>query len=262
MAKANGAKSAGACTPDEKFVAYVLGELPASQRSELERHSRVCPECRLRLSSFRDAGFTLEGMFTRSPRRREIAPASRILSAILAQLPEQKLYYDVVAFSGFGHVISAVTERGLCFVSFRQTPDEEHLRQWVEADFTVVRSQEVLADVFKQLREYFDGRLTQFDIPVDLRFASDFTRKVLAETAKVKFGQVATYQDIARKIHRPAATRAVGNALGRNPVPIVVPCHRVVASGGGLGGFTGGLEYKRKLLRIEGIEVAGGDLFA
>jgi O-6-methylguanine DNA methyltransferase len=262
MAKTNPEKPVPACTPDETFVAYVLGDLSAAERSELERHSRVCPECRLRLSSFRDAGFALEGMFTRSPRRREIAPASKLLTAILAQLPEQKLYYDVVHFAGFGHVIAAVTDRGLCFVSFRQTPDELHLRQWVEADFTVVRSEEVLAAVFEQLRGYFKGTVKQFDIPIDLRFASDFTRKVLFETAKVKFGRVATYQDIARRIHRPAATRAVGNALGRNPVPIVVPCHRVVASGGGLGGFTGGLDYKRKLLRIEGIEVAGGDLFA
>lgn len=249
------------CQPDDVFVAYVLGDLPTRQRTELERHARVCAECRLRLNSFRDAGAALDSMFTRSPRRRELAPAAKLLDAILAQIPEQKLYYDTADFPGFRSILAAATDRGLCFISFRAA-EQEYLSRWADADFTVVHSPSALKTALEQMHRYFEGRLRKFDLPVDLRFASEFTRQVLAETSKIGYGQLATYQDIANRIRKPRATRAVGNALGRNPIPIVVPCHRVVASGGGFGGYTGGLDIKRKLLRIEGIETTGGDLFA
>jgi methylated-DNA-[protein]-cysteine S-methyltransferase len=256
------ARHAGPCRPDQQFVAYVLGELAAGKRQELERHSRTCPECRLRLASFRAAGSSLDQMFSRAPRRTQLASAEKILAALLSQFPEQKLYYDVARFPSFGTVIAAATERGLCFISFRESGEADYLERWTAADFTVVRQAEALARPMDQLARYFAGRLRTFDLPLDLRFATDFTRTVLAVTAEIGYGKVRTYQDIARAIRKPRATRAVGNALGRNPIPIVIPCHRVVASGGELGGFTGGLQYKRKLLRIEGIEVGGGDLFS
>jgi len=254
-------RGAGPCRPDETFVRYVLGEMPAGKRQELERHSRTCPECRLRLASFRTAGSNLDRMFSRTPRRVEMAPAEKLLSALLTQFPEQRLYYDIVRFPQFGSILAAATDRGLCFISFRESAEGEYLERWTRADFTVVRSEEVLKQPMAQLARYFSGSLQTFDLPLDLRFATDFTRDVLQATARIGFGQVRTYQDVARAIKKPKATRAVGNALGRNPIPIVIPCHRVVATGGGLGGFTGGLNYKRKLLRIEGIEVGGGDLF-
>jgi methylated-DNA-[protein]-cysteine S-methyltransferase len=263
MAKSStAARHAGPCRPDELFVAYVLGEMPAGKRQELERHSRTCPECRVRLASFRSAGSTLDQMFTRAPRRVQMASAEKLLAALLAQFPEQRLFYDVARFPAFGTILAAATERGLCFISFREAAEADYVQRWTDADFTVVRSEEALRKPMEQLARYLAGKLRTFDLPLDLRFATDFTRSVLRATAEVEFGKVRTYQDIARAIRKPRATRAVGNALGRNPIPIVIPCHRVVASGGELGGFTGGLQYKRKLLRIEGIEVGGGDLFA
>jgi methylated-DNA-[protein]-cysteine S-methyltransferase len=93
-------------------------------------------------------------------------------------------------------------------------------------------------------------------MPVDLRWGSDFQRRVLRATRKIPFGGSARYADIARRIEQPHAQRAVGNALGRNPIPIVIPCHRVIASGGRIGGYTGGLDIKRTLMKIEGLEVA------
>jgi len=250
------------CRPDDRFVAYVMGELDRKDGQDLERHTRQCPECRLRLGAFRSAGLALERMFSRRPRRRDVAPAEKLIQAVLAQLPEQQLYYNTATFDRFGSILAAATDRGLCFVSFRPDAEEEYLEQWAEADFTVSRTRTALQETFRQLREYFGGKRERFDLPVDLRFASDFTRRVLEETTRVEYGHLRTYQEIANRIRRPRAVRAVGNALGRNPVPIVVPCHRVVATGGGLGGFTGGLEYKRKLLAVEGIETGGGDLFA
>ena len=91
-------------------------------------------------------------------------------------------------------------------------------------------------------------------MPIDLRGMTEFQHRVLDAASEIPFGRVESYGDIARRIQRPGASRAVGNALGRNPLPIVVPCHRVVTSGGQLGGYTGGLDIKRALMHIEGIE--------
>jgi methylated-DNA-[protein]-cysteine S-methyltransferase len=105
----------------------------------------------------------------------------------------------------------------------------------------------------RELREYFAGTLTEFTVPVDLSATTPFTRKVLAALRKVPQGRTTSYGEIARRVGRPGAARAVGRAVGSNPVPVVVPCHRVLAADGGLGGFSLGLPLKRALLRHEGI---------
>lgn len=108
----------------------------------------------------------------------------------------------------------------------------------------------------RQLDEFFEGRRQRFDLAVDLSSVNPFTRSVLETTARVPFGGTDTYSGIAAKIGSPRAARAVGNALGANPVPIVVPCHRVLAAGGKIGGYarglSNGLTIKRTLLGIEG----------
>lgn len=106
----------------------------------------------------------------------------------------------------------------------------------------------------KQLREYFAGCRTEFDLPLALA-GTEFQRKVWAALRRIPFGQVRRYGDIAKTLHKPAAARAVGAACGKNPLPIVVPCHRVVGSSGSLTGFAGGLHLKEWLLRHEGIEL-------
>lgn len=108
----------------------------------------------------------------------------------------------------------------------------------------------------RQLDEYFEGRRRAFDLEVDLSSVSPFTRLVLESTARVPLGEWSTYSGIAAAIGKPAAARAVGNALGANPIPIVVPCHRVLAAGGKIGGYGGStrdLPIKRQLLSIEGV---------
>jgi methylated-DNA-[protein]-cysteine S-methyltransferase len=107
--------------------------------------------------------------------------------------------------------------------------------------------------VRRELDEYFEGRRRRFSVPVDLRLRDGFTRRVLEETARIPFGTVVTYKAVAGGAGNPRASRAAGNALGSNPIPIVVPCHRVVHTGGGLGGYTGGLDRKVTLLRLEGV---------
>ena len=102
------------------------------------------------------------------------------------------------------------------------------------------------------MEEYFAGTRTVFDQDVDLSVLSDFERSVLQTAREIPYGEVIPYAELARRIDKPKASRAVGNALGHNPVAIVVPCHRIVRSDGSLGGYTGGVEFKRKLLAIEG----------
>ena len=248
------------CATDDVFVARVTGRLSTSARSDFDRHLRTCPACRMRLSSFKSARGRLERMFSKTPKRQEIAPAHRLLSVLLSQVPEKRLYYGTLVVEDFGGLLLAATDSGLCFVSFRPTAESEYLARWAKADFTVTRGGDQIATASRQLKEYFAGSRKQFDLAVDLQLMSDFTRRVLEETRRIGWGKVQTYQQVAARAGKPGASRAVGNALGKNPVPIVIPCHRVVASDG-LGGFTGGLGYKRKLLAVEGIETGGGDLF-
>ncbi len=110
-----------------------------------------------------------------------------------------------------------------------------------------------------ELREYFDRSRRAFELPLDLDAATDFQREVYSHLVEVTYGHVTTYGDLATAISRPELARAVGQAVGANPVPIVVPCHRVIAAEGKLGGFSGGLAAKVALLRLEGVDVEGPD---
>jgi methylated-DNA-[protein]-cysteine S-methyltransferase len=104
----------------------------------------------------------------------------------------------------------------------------------------------------RQLELYFEGRLTDFELPLDWRLSSDFRRRALRAVARIPYGETRTYTQIARTAGNERAVRAAGTACGANPIPIVVPCHRVLRSGGALGGYGGGLPMKEGLLRLEG----------
>jgi methylated-DNA-[protein]-cysteine S-methyltransferase len=151
-----------------------------------------------------------------------------------------------------GRVLVAVGDAGLLRVGFRRSAASFAVALARQLDADVVRSPERTADIVRQLRAYFAGERRAFELPVDLARLSPFQRRVLTATAAVPAGRLVSYGDIARRIGRPGGSRAVGQALGHNPVPIVIPCHRVIAAGGRLGGYTGGLAIKRALLRIEG----------
>ncbi|HZB00644.1 MAG TPA: methylated-DNA--[protein]-cysteine S-methyltransferase [Actinomycetota bacterium] len=158
-----------------------------------------------------------------------------------------------VADSPVGDLLLAVTPRGLAYVGF---DDEE--REALLGRFARLLSPRILEhpaatdEVRRQLDEYFEGERTRFELKLDRRLMRGIARDVLAATARVPFGRTTTYGEIAERIGRPRASRAVGNALGSNPIPIVVPCHRVLRSGGDVGGYAGGPERKRRLLRLEG----------
>ena len=122
----------------------------------------------------------------------------------------------------------------------------------------LVEDPDAFDDLRTQLAEYFTGLREDFDLPLDLR-GSDFQLKVWLRLLKIPYGKLKTYKEVARAIKRPAATRAVGQAAGHNPLPILVPCHRLVGAGRNLVGFAGGLSVKAQLLRLEGHTLGGTD---
>ncbi len=157
--------------------------------------------------------------------------------------------YDL-ADSPVGPLLVASTDRGVCRISY--TPDEALDVLPSAFGVRVLRVPRRLESVRRQLEEYFEGRRQAFELETDLRPLPDFQRAVLTELPRVRFGEVTTYGALAARIGRPRAARAVGGALNRNPVPIVLPCHRIVGASGNLVGYAGGLDRKRALLELEG----------
>lgn len=156
--------------------------------------------------------------------------------------------------SPLGPLTIFVTPRGLVRLSYPGEAVDEQLDE-----LAAVISPRVMAapartdEVRRQLDAYFGGTRRRFDLSIDWRLLSGFRADVLRATARIPFGAVSSYRAIATAAGSPNAYRAAGTALGSNPLPIVVPCHRVLHSGGGLGGYAGGLERKRFLLRLEGV---------
>ena len=154
--------------------------------------------------------------------------------------------------SPVGELYVAVTPKGLARVSFASEDRDEVLQELAERlSPRILASRRGTDQVRRELEEYFEGRRTRFEVPVDRRLIRGIARDVLRATSGIPFGRTATYTEIAGRIGRPRAARAVGNALGSNPIPIVIPCHRVLRSGGALGGYGGGIERKQVLLSLE-----------
>jgi methylated-DNA-[protein]-cysteine S-methyltransferase len=155
--------------------------------------------------------------------------------------------------SPLGPLLLAGTDHGLVRVAYLDFSDRDAILQAL-ADRVSPRMLEAprrLDEPRRELEDYFDGRRHEFDLPLDWRLMTDFTRRILTATAAIPYGSVSTYGVVAREAGSPRGSRAAGNALGSNPMPIVIPCHRVLHADGGIGGYTGGLERKRALLAIE-----------
>jgi len=163
-------------------------------------------------------------------------------------------YY--VIESPLGDLFVGVSDRGLCVISYEADPDAQVERLARGFGSRVLRSPRPIDPARRQLGEYFEGKRRRFDLEVDLRLTRDFGRTVLEELGRVPFGEVTTYGALAAKAGKPRAARAVGTIMNRNPLPIVLPCHRVVGANGSLVGYAGGLERKQTLLRLEGALLA------
>lgn len=178
----------------------------------------------------------------------------RLRAAITHRAAEEGLID--VAYGTYDSPIGALTvmvsDRGLVRVSYPGDGIAAQLEELADRVSPRILEAAALTDqVRRQLDEYFDGTRRSFDVKIDWRLVRGFAREVLAVTSAIPFGSVSTYGEVAARAGSPRAYRAAGNALGSNPIPIVVPCHRVLHAGGGLGGYSGGLDRKRYLLNLE-----------
>lgn len=215
---------------EDQIVAYVCGDMREGDTVAVAEHLGECVDCRERAAEFTALGGAVAGCC------------------------DEGLIRWHTFETPFGAMYVAATDHGLARISWQQPSHDAFVQQMEErfSDRLVVHDPDALAETERQLREYFNGERARFDLPVDLSSLSEFEQAVLQATARIPFGEVVAYSDLARRVGNPKASRAVGNALNHNPVAIVVPCHRVVRRDGSLGGYGGGVEFKKRLLGIEG----------
>ena len=157
------------------------------------------------------------------------------------------------ADSPFGELLLATTPRGLVRVGLPNEDADELLTDLARrVSPRVLEAPVALDEARRELDLYFEGRLRAFGLPLDWRLSEGFRRRVLNAIAEIPYGETRSYTEIATEAGNERAVRAAGTACGRNPLPLVVPCHRVLRSGGALGGYLGGPEMKRGLLELEG----------
>lgn len=232
---------------------YVCGDLRFLDKQWIDEHTARCGYCQRQLSGFQRLDHLLAEY------------EQECCAAVVKAPPFTKRTREVARYgtmeSPLGKLLIAVTDAGVVEITFgRNTSNQEFLSHMMERGFDPVPDQQAIRPVVKQLSEYFQGSRNVFDVPVDFSGLTPFAKDVLQATAAVPFGGIATYSEIAKKIANPGASRAVGNALGRNPVPIILPCHRVVPADHSIGKYTGGVDIKVSLLSIEGALLPTGAL--
>jgi methylated-DNA-[protein]-cysteine S-methyltransferase len=196
-----------------------------------------------------DAADVLSGLHDVAPEH-----LRRLHERLAAQADEEDLLdvaYRTVD-SPVGELLLAVTPAGLVRVAFALEGHDAALEQLARTvSPRILRAPRRLDGLAHQLDEYFAGRRRTFDVPLDLRLAAGFRREVLGHLSEVPYGRTVSYTELATASGRPRAVRAAASACATNPVPVVVPCHRVLRSDGSLGGYLGGLDVKRTLLALE-----------
>ncbi|HEY2217177.1 MAG TPA: methylated-DNA--[protein]-cysteine S-methyltransferase [Solirubrobacteraceae bacterium] len=180
-----------------------------------------------------------------------LAAATRLSARLAAEGLAEVSYAPVD--SPFGTLLLATTKRGLVKLAFPEE-DVDGVLAGIAQRISprIVQAPAQLDPMRRELEQYFDGRRRGFDLPLDWTLVGPFGRRVLGAAAAIPYGSALTYAEVAAEAGSPRGSRAAGNALGANPLPIVVPCHRVLRSGGALGGYAGGPERKQFLLELEG----------
>jgi len=242
---------------EDQVMALYLGDLTGDEERRLHRHVSDCPGCHRQFSLYREILGGVETLVRQMGGGR----AEALRATIKNKMREKQIYYEFMQHPLTGLMMAAVTNRGVCMVQFTgKAPFEiEEMLRRRQPEVWIKRDQLMTAAIIQELQLYLQRKLNRFTLPIDWRFvAGDFQRQVLQLTSRIPYGQIYTYGEIAKKLGKPKSSQAVGQALGANPIPILIPCHRVVASGGKLGGFSGradeeGLNLKRRLLQLEGV---------
>ncbi|KHF37908.1 methylated-DNA--[protein]-cysteine S-methyltransferase [Halalkalibacter okhensis] len=167
----------------------------------------------------------------------------------------QLIHYVDEMNSPLGTLTIVATEKGVCHIHFGElTKCSVSLKAWLKKQGRkgeVIRCKETLQPICEQLEDYFAGKRDRFDVPLDL-CGTEFQKKVWNTLQEIEYGQTKSYKEIAQQIGAPKAVRAIGGANNQNPVPIIIPCHRVIGSNGNMVGYGGGLDKKELLLSLEG----------
>lgn len=239
------------------LLAAAMGEAGPAAVERVEAHVAMCRECREELSRYR-AIDGMVGALRRAPLDDEDATLARAqLAASLADARSRLVSFGIFP-SPLGRILIGRTEQGVAVV--RYLPDGDSLSVSVRRVLgeDAVEDRAATEGLRAELMEYLEGRRTRLEWPLDLRRAgSDFRRRVLEATAALPYGAITSYAGIARRIGAPASVRPVAQALRHNPLPIVIPCHRVIGSAGDLVGYAGKrVELKQHLLAIEGVKAA------
>jgi methylated-DNA-[protein]-cysteine S-methyltransferase len=240
------------------LIAAATGEAGAAAAERVGVHVERCGSCRDDFARYRAVDGEVAAVRAHLLAESHVRLARAELEARLADIRSRLVSYRVFP-SRFGNILIAHSEQGILMVEFLERgrrPDAHGARRL--AGFEVVEDGADVERFGRELVEYLDGRRTRLDWPLDLRLVrSDFHRDVLRRTAAIPYGAVASYAGIARDVGRPRAVRAAAQALRWNPIPIVIPCHRVIGSSGLLTGYAGGTtEKKHRLLEVEGVPMA------
>jgi methylated-DNA-[protein]-cysteine S-methyltransferase len=232
----------------EAMPGYVIGDLGQPDRSWVDQHTLTCNYCRNELTGFRKLNHLLNEYESDIPMRLQ-PPDFRGGTRPAARYGKMD--------SPVGPLLIAVSENGIVEIAYaRGITESIFLHQLKERGFDPVPDIVAVDPVIIELEEYFHGDRNVFDLAVDLTGLSPFFQDVLRAVARVPFGSVATYKDIAESVGNPGAARAVGNAMNRNPIPIVLPCHRIVPADHSIGKYGGGVDVKIRLLNLEGAAIA------
>lgn len=227
----------------------ILGDLAPEDESWVRNHTLTCSYCNGVLHSYEDVCTAMEAC---NESLDEMIPLQRPPStANCLGLSEARFGFMETPV---GDVLIVTSDKGVLEISYLREHDcHESLHEVEQRGFLVYERQDAVGTVIDELQQYFRHQRNAFSVPVDLTGVTEFTQRVLDATVDIPYGQVRTYGDVAGLIGKPGASRAVGNALGRNPVPVIIPCHRVILASGAMGWYTGGPDIKRTLLGIEGV---------
>lgn len=244
---------------EEDLLAAAIGEASEEARRRVERHVALCRPCRSEYEAYRDLDRAVSDLRDEAPPDVPLAGARDRLEARLADLRSRMLAYRIFP-SPLGRVLIARSELGVAGIEYlhhRKTLRASRLLRVPIPEAEWIQEGADLESVYRDLLQYLEGRLRRLDWPLDLRLVrSDFHRSVLEAARAIPFGAVMSYAGLARQIGKPSAPRAVGQALRSNPLPIVIPCHRVVGASGSLTGYAGDkLVLKERLLTLEGVPV-------
>jgi len=241
---------------ENDLIAEALGEAPSHASLRVRTHLLGCTSCTALLEQYRSLRQQLTNLSDQGDAMHGLPEARRILDARLMPHSRPRLFLDVW-HSPVGDIRIGKTDKGVALIEFVRSDKTKSPGDSLQETFTIEHDSLAVADLSRKLEDYFNGKLQKLEwIVDDTLMRSDFQREVLRATAEVPYGTVVTYQSIADTIGQPKAVRAVAQALRYNPIPIHIPCHRVIGSDGALTGYAGNLTaVKKQILAVEGIPV-------